>query len=1648
MSTARLPINHWDTGKVSRDKINDSFNDVVNTVAWYRPHIEAWYWYIWTTNTGVKAKWDSVEMKEEEWYVWYKSESNWQWTQIIAIEDLKWDKWDTGDAATITLGTVCTGAAWSDACITNSGTTCAAIFNFTIPQGATGCTWATGASICEAEFCWDDMVFTKDNGCTVTLCWAKNDLKWDTGSAATIDVGCVTTWEPWTSVCVCNSGTCCAAILDFTIPQGAKWDEGAAATITVWTTTTWESGTCACVTNTWTCNAAVLNFTIPKGAKWEDWCDWASICAAAFSGDDMVFTRDDSCTVTIAWAKTALKWDTGNAATVTVGSTTTWEPWGDACVTNTGTSCSAVLDFVIPTGATWPAGNGICSVTSTKAWKVTTVDITCTNGCSYCFQVQDWADGQWGDMCANTYDPTNKSADAFDYCNFYHTPTIPTDNCQLANSCWFITNAVNDLTNYYLKCETYKKCEVDNLISNFGWFEVVSTLPTQNIKTNVIYLKWPIWTGTDRYEEWIYYSNTWTQIWETSVDLTNYAKCCDIPTDNCQLANSCWFTTCTGTLVASDLNGYAQTNSLCTVATSGKYCDLTGTPTLCTVATSWKYCDLTWTPTIPTDNCQLANGCWYTTCTGTVTSSDLASYVTNACVACINWCCLTQWGDICIQWWAESNTKTFCMACNNDLVTAQAAYDWYKAGNNPIICYCQRSYITSWKDWKHLPFTSTNIFCSPYSSYGCTVNFICKLTLCSADGATVCGTYVGSCAAWQWYLATHYDYTTPYNPEYPWSPATKKYVDDHDTVVSASAPETPSEWMLWYDTTNDVLKTYDWSCWNSAGWDSSDIKAFYITWNDKVTAQAAYDWYCSGKTPVIVCNNNVYTKYSESSSIINFVKAWWVSTCCSSWWYNCLYRDSVVFCLSSWTVTCVRSTTTSVASGSYLATSVDYASPYTPCYAGSPTTKKYVDDKVYTWDTAPVTAVEGQIWSDTCNNIVKVYDWSNWNAVWWWAGSWDVTWPASSTDCHIAVFDWATGKIIKDWWPIPEWKSYCEWVWIEIADDSVRDTQWPAPIGFHVPTMNEWQNVRVILTSTFGMANNGVTLGTYLKVPLTWYRRNTTWCVSYSGSCAIYWYSQACAYYWDGYDMVVSPSSISCNSWQANGAWMWNSVRAFKNEPATPDSSWTTLYDGSGVAAWAWIFCNSALWLISISWDWTTWYTIMDKNLWATTVYNQWDAITDANSGCFYQWWNNYWFPHSWAVTTSSTKVDASCYWPWNYYCCSTFITGDVASRSCVVNTNLWWYNSNCCTSWTFINNTWVTSVNGCTWNVCLSVPTDNCQLSNGCWYTTCTWTLTDGSLVTVNGCCLVGSWDICIQWWGASYCAWYGIDIEEMTTRDTQWPAPEGYHIPTKDERSSLLSIIGTTLGRWTYWDAMERYLNIPMAWYRMTSSSISGSGSVGAYWSSSGNGLYWCELVLTTSFTHKWCGEGRTYGYSLRAFKDTPVVPDSSWTTVYDGSGVAAWAWVFCNSTLWLISVSGDWTNWTTIADKNSWASVVYNIGNSVTDANGGCFYQWWNNYWFPHSWAVTTSATLVDASSYWPWNYYCCDVFITNSTSPYDWSCVANANLWWGNSNCCCVLGNSISATVASGDSGTTYTLKVSNTAPWAWTPNTTITFVTGS
>lgn len=104
---------------------------------------------------------------------------------------------------------------------------------------------------------------------------------------------------------------------------------------------------------------------------------------------------------------------------------------------------------------------------------------------------------------------------------------------------------------------------------------------------------------------------------------------------------------------------------------------------------------------------------------------------------------------------------------------------------------------------------------------------------------------------------------------------------------------------------------------------------------------------------------------------------------------------------------------------------------------------------------------------------------------------------------------------------------------------------------------------------------------------------------------------------------------------------------------------------------------------------------------------------------------------------------------------------------------------------------------------------------------------------------------------------------------------------------------------------------------------------------------------------------------------------------------------AWIYHSPSLWLISLSSDWTNWITIADKNLWATQVYNDWDTLSEANCGKYYQWWNNYWFPFTWAVTTSSTQVNASTYWPWNYYSSSTFIYNS---YNWDTSNNKDIWW--------------------------------------------------
>lgn len=123
----------------------------------------------------------------------------------------------------------------------------------------------------------------------------------------------------------------------------------------------------------------------------------------------------------------------------------------------------------------------------------------------------------------------------------------------------FITKTVNDLTNYYLKNETYSKAEVNSLIGQISTvsIEVVQTLPA-NAQTNVIYFVPKTGTTDDVYNEYIYVNDSWELIGNTEVDLTGYATKNWV---NVQIAN---FLTQAQieTLISNSLTGYARTQDI------------------------------------------------------------------------------------------------------------------------------------------------------------------------------------------------------------------------------------------------------------------------------------------------------------------------------------------------------------------------------------------------------------------------------------------------------------------------------------------------------------------------------------------------------------------------------------------------------------------------------------------------------------------------------------------------------------------------------------------------------------------------------------------------------------------------------------------------------------------------------------------------------------------------------------------------------------------------------------------------------------------------------------------------------------------------------------------------------------------------------
>lgn len=194
----------------------------------------------------------------------------------------------------------------------------------------------------------------------------------------------------------------------------------------------------------------------------------------------------------------------GQPAVFEQGTTTTLNPSEEArveVVENGETpegNPKYILNFFIPRGQTGPAGARTGNVLVDAAGLV--------SGKKYLF----------------VPDSDNSSSGTF---TEYVEPVIPTKTSDLTNNSGFITKAVNDLTNYYLKSETYTKEEVQSLISaiNSVTLQKVDSLPEPG-ESNVIYLVPKSGSGNDIYDEYIFIDGKPEHIGSTQVDLSNYVQ--------------------------------------------------------------------------------------------------------------------------------------------------------------------------------------------------------------------------------------------------------------------------------------------------------------------------------------------------------------------------------------------------------------------------------------------------------------------------------------------------------------------------------------------------------------------------------------------------------------------------------------------------------------------------------------------------------------------------------------------------------------------------------------------------------------------------------------------------------------------------------------------------------------------------------------------------------------------------------------------------------------------------------------------------------------------------------------------------------------------------------------------------------------------
>lgn len=226
--------------------------------------------------------------------------------------------------------------------------------------------------------------------------------------------------------------------------------------------------------------------------------------------------------------------------------------------------------------------------------------------------------------------------------------------------------------------------------------------------------------------------------------------------------------------------------------------------------------------------------------------------------------------------------------------------------------------------------------------------------------------------------------------------------------------------------------------------------------------------------------------------------------------------------------------------------------------------------------------------------------------------AWDVIWPASSTDWHLAVFDWATWKLIKDWGAMPTIPTKVSDLsndsgfitWIDSGD--VTTALWYTPADSAslgtAATKNTWTsswNVPV-LDSNWKLANS----------TLPWVALTDTFTVSTSSDLT----SLSSAEQWD---LAIVTSE--------------NKTYVLSQAPYSTASNWKQILSPTG-----WVTSvNWQTWAVTVSeftpWGTaTTWYVVKKTDSWYEWAAESW-AVTSVNGQTWAvtvselpSWWTNW----------------------------------------------------------------------------------------------------------------------------------------------------------------------------------------------------------------------------------------------------------------------------------------------------------------------------------------------------------------------------------------------------------------------------------------